>query len=315
MGGTSASVRIFDHTSFKAVGSANNTITIEFSGQVGRRGHGDRRLVSYIVKEDKAATLLAAYEASSAVPGKNTVHTKVKIAGTEEQPLTKRIEDMLVAGCNGFHHSNTKALDRTVFASLIGPKRKMLQRWLDTPDFYGEAQGIRLSDERDPEAALLVQIRDGERNRTGVEGSSIQFGGRGVSAMVVPVIALVKGPGLSALTTACRVDDYAAKSSVFRLIETSAIRRLQNRLAEFQRLPPSAHCRCIAKYMPKLANPTLKKLVNQRREVAPGLAKLMLLLYDANRVMTKSSQGYNRSSLGMLETSIGESIDHVLFLA
>lgn len=243
-----------------------------------------------------------------------SIHTRLESDSLD----SKALADIISKGCQGIHHSTAKSLTRTTFCVLINQKKKEVLDWLqgDSPD---DPRGIPLDNPSDSidklDAHCMNLIRDGERNRQAQNGQSIQYGGRERSALVVSAVVLVKS-GRNSLATACRVDGYGVKSSVYRLTEVECIRRLSTRLASFRNIPSVATPRCLAYVMRKMPPPyTIRRLLanNGSIERANYLAKLMLLISELTLVQNRPQQGVSRASLQILMANLDAAVDDCLF--
>lgn len=216
----------------------------------------------------------------------NTDEENVKIihpAINATDMIKNRLPQFLSQHFVGWHFSNERALNRTVFAVACGPFYDKIMTFFNTIDpIYREPRGINiLVEPPTAESRFLSIVLSGIPNRTLSELKC---------PPVVPAVVRVKDAIPTSIATLCDVTGVYVKTSSFRLIETEVWTTLNNIMNEVRRPPDTATANNI--YMQITKNNkqrrgtyTIQHLLQMRPTCAAVLARLFIAvtIYDSAR--------------------------------
>lgn len=228
------------------------------------------------------------------------------------------IVDQLKHGFQGFHFTNTKALNRTVFAVAVGQICADIKAWYEQPNDPGllrEPRAIHFGnpasqeDARDAELMRMVRSRD--------------LATRVPSALAPPdlvteLVVFVRGPGRDALETPCVVHNVYAKTDAFRQVESDLMQRIGFRLSATRGIPKGSRPDCLARTITAAQArgqmfERLRQIVRVNARFVPSLANLMLRLRDFRGITKHTDKSRNRQAIDHATSEIQDAVFSLLY--
>jgi hypothetical protein len=266
---------------------------------------------------------MSAYEIDWEVP-RPIDHTNRMLDTT-----THEIAGLLADGLLGFHFSKSTDGGRTTFAVPIGHKAAEVVQWYTRPEnpaVFNEPRGIHLISPDNRNDAMLVQlVQEGE-----AQGNSLTYTSSrtthsrldavSMDALITPVVVMVRGPGVGALSTPCYIEHVYAKTSAYRFVESKLVMLVYNRLAEHPRALPKHHSpRCLAVPLRKRQDAgkppirTLRSIVDcDKRFVAP-VATLVLQIRDFEKIPRRTDKSRNSNAIAVAQRELMQGVYNLLF--
>jgi hypothetical protein len=216
----------------------------------------------------------------------NTDEENVKIihpAIKATDMLKQRLPEFLSQRFVGWHFSNERALNRTVFAVACGPFYDKIVSFFNVIDpIYKEPRGINiLAEPRTAEMSFISIVLSGIPSRTLSELKC---------PPIVPAVVLVKDAVPTSVATMCNVTGFYVKTSAFRLIETEVWSTISNIMSEVRRPPDTAitnniYAQITRNNKQRRGTYTIQHLLQMRPSCAIVLARLFIAIaiYDSTR--------------------------------
>lgn len=233
------------------------------------------------------------------------------------EKTSEQIVDLLKNGFKGLYYSNTRALQRTVFAVAVGKLYDSIDTFLRQPDtrWRGKsfAWAVDINTERSPTAVLLRTLfADHER------GNERNIGRNQTVPLVELAQVRVHGPGPFAVTTTCSVREkgvYVYRTDRFQTIEVDMITQVRANATRPLVLPESRIGQCLADTI--RTRPTsidcADSILRARPKSAPAVARVMLLFNEIDKIRSHSSEARDHAVLKTVETTLNQAISHLLY--
>lgn len=203
--------------------------------------------------------------------------------------LNETLPDFLVDNFVGWHYSNERALNRTVFALACGKFYDQIESFFTELDpIYHEPRGINiLQGPRTPEKVFIGSLLNNVPKRTLLDLNR---------PPIMPAVVRVKDSIPTSIATLCTVHGYYVKTESFRMIESEVWTTLNNFLTEIRHAPTSALPNCLytqlrAPNRRSAGSYRMQQLLQMRPTCVTVLSRLFvaITIYDTVR---RNNQSY-----------------------
>lgn len=217
------------------------------------------------------------------------------------------VVDTLMKGFEGLHFSNTRSLRRTVMATATGQKCADIERWLKQTISSGGKEikwAVNVADRRDGDAALLGMLY------MAFEGSTTRATDMPMSERV---LVRCKGPGAADEPTPCYVEGYYYRTSMFFQMEVKAMQIFAEVMSRHRCMPPDAVRDPLGKHVKNGTIKSLHDLLQRKKTAAPAVCKMMVNLYEFEKVGQRSRGSRDKAALKIQSDTIATDAHHILF--
>jgi hypothetical protein len=216
------------------------------------------------------------------------------------------IVDLVVAGAQGVHHTNSKALAKTVFAGVINDRATALRAYLEAQDPRYTARVNWAVDLQAGGVGAVMQILNGIHEQSLSRAQDVP--------LVARVLVDVRGPAKSDLVTACTVGDWYYKTSAYLAAEGSMFSSINHVLRDTYDYPPGSSPRCLARRL-RAPNPprTVEALLLGRPDTVGAIASLLNDFHENTKITQGTQKARNTSALLLALQALSRKVATLIF--
>lgn len=231
------------------------------------------------------------------IPYKFTKQEKIDVSNN-------KLEETLLGGFNGLHFSNSRSLKRTILAVAIKDKYENLTNWLKqkVPHYPGDVNWAVHATEKG-DGILLAMLHQAFENSTT----------RATDApMADRVLVRCVGPGSADEPTPCYLENYYYRTGMFFQMEVKAMQIFRETVARHKCAIPLGSVKApLARYFDTIHS--LHDLLKRRDAAAPAVCKLMINLYEFEKVGHRSKGSRDKAALRIQSETIATDAHHILY--
>lgn len=228
---------------------------------------------------------------------------------------------LVKTGLQGLHFSNSRALQRTVFAVAIGKQREDVLKWLAQSDKRYPRQCIpwavciptpiagtsAKADTKSGDAVLLHMLYSAH-SRSGERTVQMPLASR--------VTIQVKGPAPTSLYTECYIEGYYYRTDAFLSVEEELLGALKHKVVSELQRPKTLSPTCIASVVAAEASKgklTLHRILLHQPAAARLIAQIMTQMRSLELVGLNTARARDKTALLVAHKTITNGINQLLY--
>lgn len=233
-------------------------------------------------------------------------HIPYKFTKQKVDVSNDHLSKTLLAGFKGLHFSNSRSLKRTILAVAIKDKYPKLKEWLEqkVPHYRGNVKWAVPATEKGDGILLAMLLQAFENSTTRATDAP----------MADRVLVRCVGPGSADEPTPCYLENYYYRTGMFFQMEVKAMQIFQETVARHKCAIPlgSVSVRApLARQFDTIHS--LHELLNRREAAAPAVCKLMINLYEFEKVGHRSKGSRDKAALRIQSETIATDAHHILY--
>jgi hypothetical protein len=224
----------------------------------------------------------------------------------ERNVNVQEIVDLVVKGAQGVHHTNSKALAKTVFAGVINDRATELLDYLGRQDPRYTARADWAVDLQKGGVGAVMKILNGIYEQSVSRAQDVP--------LVARVLVDVRGPAKSDLVTACTVGDWYYKTSMYLAAEGSMFSSINHVLRDTYDYPTGSSKRCLAQRL-RAPNPptTVEALLLGRPDTVGAIASLLNDFHENSKITHGTQKARNTSALLLALQALSRKVTTLIF--
>lgn len=215
--------------------------------------------------------------------------------------------ETLMGNFKGLHYSNMKSLRRTVMAMAVKDSFPGLTKWLNksVSVYSGTVPwAVNSNDESQKGSGMLLYMLCQAFENSTTRATD--------SPMADRVIVRCKGPGAADEPTPCYLENWYYRTAMFFQIEVKVMSILSDLASRFKcQMPVGTVVNPIAKTIERCKN--IHEILNRHYRAAPAICKLMINVYEFEKVGHRSKGSRDKAALKIQSETIMADAHYILF--